>query len=146
MSRSIELSDDIYQQLEAEAFAAGTTPAEWIAAQLSNDPAIGNGTGVEADASASDATVKVDLTSSIYGRLRESASKSGRSIEQWISDRLPPAPRILLNRNGEPARNLAEAMEGLIGTYSSEGNEDLAENHSALFGEYLEEKRRAGHL
>ena len=34
MSRSIELSDDIYEQLEAEASAAGTTPEEWIAARL----------------------------------------------------------------------------------------------------------------
>jgi hypothetical protein len=30
----VELSDDVYRQLEAEASAAGTTPAAWIAARL----------------------------------------------------------------------------------------------------------------
>ncbi len=35
MSKSIELSDEVYARIEAEASAAGITPAEWIAAQLS---------------------------------------------------------------------------------------------------------------
>ena len=39
MSRTIELSDEVYQRIEAEASAAGITPAEWIAAQLSTPPA-----------------------------------------------------------------------------------------------------------
>ncbi|HEX8906468.1 MAG TPA: hypothetical protein VF771_16580 [Longimicrobiaceae bacterium] len=34
MSRTVKLSDDVYQRLETEAAAAGTTPAEWIAARL----------------------------------------------------------------------------------------------------------------
>jgi len=34
MSRSVELPDEVYQRIAAEASAAGTTPAEWIAAQL----------------------------------------------------------------------------------------------------------------
>ncbi|HSU15372.1 hypothetical protein [Longimicrobium sp.] len=34
MSRMVELPDDIYQQVEEAAAAAGTTPAGWIAAQL----------------------------------------------------------------------------------------------------------------
>ncbi|MFL5382687.1 MAG: hypothetical protein ACJ8GN_09265 [Longimicrobiaceae bacterium] len=35
MSRSIDLPDSVYAALEAAASASGTTPAEWIAAQLS---------------------------------------------------------------------------------------------------------------
>jgi hypothetical protein len=34
MSRSVELPESVYAALEAAASAAGTTPAEWIAAQL----------------------------------------------------------------------------------------------------------------
>jgi hypothetical protein len=34
MSQSVELPESVYAALEAAASAAGTTPAEWIAAQL----------------------------------------------------------------------------------------------------------------
>lgn len=34
MSRSIDLPDSVYAALEAAASASGTTPAEWIAANL----------------------------------------------------------------------------------------------------------------
>ncbi|HEX8245880.1 MAG TPA: hypothetical protein VF541_20370 [Longimicrobium sp.] len=34
MSGTVELPDDVYVQLQAAAAAAGTTPAEWIAARL----------------------------------------------------------------------------------------------------------------
>jgi hypothetical protein len=34
MSRTVELPDEVYQQVEEAAAAVGTTPAGWIAAQL----------------------------------------------------------------------------------------------------------------
>jgi hypothetical protein len=36
----IEVSEDVYRELEEEALAIGTTPAQWIAARLSDPSAV----------------------------------------------------------------------------------------------------------
>ena len=45
MSKSIDLSDEVYRRIEAEASAAGITPAEWIAARLPECCPAANGAG-----------------------------------------------------------------------------------------------------
>jgi len=42
----IELSDEVYCELQKEASAAGTTPTEWIAAQVEAARQTGGGTAV----------------------------------------------------------------------------------------------------
>ena len=147
MSGTVELPDDVYEQLQAAAAAAGTTPAEWFAAGLTNPCPSPVEDGLPRGCSLADApTVALELPCSVFERLQDTASQSGSTPEEWIAARLPAPPRVFVTSSGEPARTLADLMEGLIGQYSSGGAEGLAENHSALFGEYLEEKRRDGRL
>ncbi|HEX8905690.1 MAG TPA: hypothetical protein VF771_12640 [Longimicrobiaceae bacterium] len=88
----------------------------------------------------------IELPDEVYERLEAEASAHGKTPAEWIAARLPRPQREFRMSNGEPPRTLADLMEGLIGTVSGGGGESMAENHSALFGEYLEEKRRQGHL
>jgi len=149
VSKTIELPDEVYERIAAEASAAGTTPAEWIAAQVTNGAvsatALHDATRAETNGD-SIGVVNVTLSEAVYERLTETAAASGITPEAWISGRLPSPAPVYITSKGEPARTLADMMEGLIGTYASSGSENLSENHSALFGEHLEAQRRAGRL
>src|ERR1051325_10506333 len=114
VSKTIELPDEVYERIAAEASAAGTTPAEWIAAQVWPPPTVGSSPSVPADGAP---RTMADL---FAGRVGLVASNGGGRLSQDADEAFA-------------GRTLADMMEGLIGTYSSSGSESLPENHSALF-------------
>jgi len=86
------------------------------------------------------------LPATIHDRLMKAAEFAGLTPAEWIEKRLPPLPPpVRLNEDGSPM-TMAQAFAGRIGVVDSGGGERLAERHSEVFGEILEEKRRAGHL
>jgi hypothetical protein len=88
----------------------------------------------------------VDLPDSVYAALEEAATSSGTTPAGWIAAHLPqPAPAPQPECEEQPARTLAERLQGYIGLVDS-GRTDLAERHSELFLEGLLEKQRMGHL
>ena len=78
------------------------------------------------------------LSDEVYDRLEAAAAALGITPEAWIVMHLPPV--------GPPARSFADLCEGLIGTFESDGEENLSGNHSEILGQILEEKRRQGTL
>lgn len=134
MSRTVELPDDVYQRLEEEASAAGTTPAEWIAARLPD--------GCPGCAPVSR---MLELPDATYQQLEEEASAAGATPAEWIATRLPRRRSCSDEPLVPGARTLADEMAGLIGLFSSDRG-DLSERHSELFAEGLLEKRRNGTL
>lgn len=79
MSRTFELPDDVYAQLEAEESAAGTTPAEWIAARVAarrrrREPQA-NGPGSAARTLADEFAGRIGLVSSGRSDLSERVSE-----------------------------------------------------------------------
>jgi hypothetical protein len=89
----------------------------------------------------------VELSDEQYARLEEVAVADGVTPAEWIARRIPacakePEPCS----NGRPARTMADVLAGRVGLFDSGGDGMLAERHSELFGDYLEEKRKAGRL
>jgi hypothetical protein len=76
MSRNVELPDDVYARIEAEASATGATVAEWIAAHAPNGcpPAHTNG-GADSDAASQDLAEAPVETRTLADRL---AGRIGR--------------------------------------------------------------------
>lgn len=83
-----------------------------------------------------------ELPDSDFDRLEEAAAAEGVTP----AERLPLAPVVQPCSNSQPAKTLAERFAGRVGLIDSGGDGRLSEDHSKLFGEYLEAKRRAGRL
>jgi hypothetical protein len=115
--RMLEVPDETYARLLAAAAASGLTPVGWIAARLQQ-------TAVSA------------------------GEESGQEPTQTLAERFAGRVGVIDSRNPprkpEP-RTLADFLEGHTGVINS-GDETSAENHSKLFAEYLEQKRRDGRL
>lgn len=130
MSRSVDLPDSVYAALEAAASAAGTTPAEWIAAKLPQ-PAPESEPESEGEAP------------------RTLADEFGDYIGMFSSKEMDgsvcASSNLSPETEGTPRKTLAERLEGRVGLIHS-GRSDLSERHSELFMEGLLEKRRTGHL
>ena len=90
MSRTLEISDELYDRLETAATASGTTPVEWLELHVPK----------------------------VNGAM--------------------PQPEV--------KKTLRERLDGLIGNFSSGGQERLSENTGERFTDYLEQKRREGRL
>jgi hypothetical protein len=89
----------------------------------------------------------IELSDEDYVRLERVAAVEGITPAEWIARRIPtwgkePEPCL----NGKPARTMADVLAGRVGLFDSGGSGMLAERHSELFGDYLEEKRKAGRL
>jgi hypothetical protein len=63
-----------------------------------------------------------------------------------VAERLPVRPDGQPCSNEKPGRTLAERFAGRVGLIDSGEDGRLSEDHSKLFGEYLEEKHRADRL
>ena len=77
-------------------------------------------------------------------RLRQKAQAQGIAVEDYAIDALMQA----VGEQAVPAadeQTLAEALVGLIGVVQSDGSMD-ARDSKKVFGDYLEEKHRAGNL
>jgi len=88
----------------------------------------------------------VEVPDEVYARIEEAASQSGNTVAEAVAARFPqkrPAP--VLSGSAMPPRTFADLCEGLIGAVSLDRT-DLAERHSELFAEGMEEKRRQGRL
>jgi hypothetical protein len=88
----------------------------------------------------------IEVPDALYEELAEAAAADGTTPLGWIAARL----RLLRgSRHVDPAQHgqtLAERFAGLVGVVDSGGSERLAERHSEVFGEMLEEQRKAGRL
>jgi len=76
--------------------------------------------------------------------LEKAAADGQTSPVEWLDHHVPKP-------NGQTAppaakKTLRERLEGLIGNFSSGGQERLSENCGEKFTDYLEQKRREGRL
>lgn len=85
----------------------------------------------------------LELPEAVYAALERAAADRGMTLVAWITARAfstqPPMP------DDAPAGTLAERMAPYLGVIDS-GIGDLSVNCGEKFTDYLEEKRRAGHL
>lgn len=111
----------------------------------------------------------LELSDDTYRQLLDAAAAAGLTPVEWIAAHLPdsaeeeavPEPTQTLaerfagrvgvidsrDRAQKPEpRTLADFLEGHIGVINCGGGENLAANHSKLFGDYLAQKRRDGRL
>lgn len=87
------------------------------------------------------------LSAEDYARLEREAAVEGITPEEWIARHLStPGGEPGPCSNGKPVRTMADVLAGRVGLFDSGGDGMLAERHSELFAEYLEEKRKAGRL
>jgi hypothetical protein len=88
----------------------------------------------------------IEFSDEVYSRIEEAASATGNTVAEVVAARFPKkCPPPTINGSAESPRTLADLLEGLIGVVSLDRT-DLAERHSELFAEGMEEKHRQGHL
>jgi hypothetical protein len=85
----------------------------------------------------------LELPDPIFDALQQAASDNGTTPVGWIAAHLPPRPQQDAP-NG--AKTLADLLAGHIGLIRSGGKEALSENCGERFTDYVEQKRREGHL
>ncbi|HEX6747464.1 MAG TPA: hypothetical protein VF092_09275 [Longimicrobium sp.] len=102
MSKSIELSDEVYARIEAEASAAGITPAEWIAARLPECCPDANGASAPSDASEPSSG-------------SAAATENGASTPKTLADRMAGyIGRVSSERGDLSSRHRELFLEGLL--------------------------------
>ncbi|MGH9426175.1 MAG: hypothetical protein ACRD2L_07725 [Terriglobia bacterium] len=90
----------------------------------------------------------LEIPDPLYSALQKVADADGMTPIDWIASRLPEA----LGREERAAaqsrslQTLADLFAGRTGRIRSGGEEHFSENCGAKLTEYLEEKRKAGHL
>jgi len=90
----------------------------------------------------------LEIPDTLYAVLKETAAASGLTPVEWIATRLPQTQQDKELR-AEPATGpttLADLFAGRVGHIHSGGRQRLSEECGKKFTDYLEEKRRAGHL
>lgn len=90
----------------------------------------------------------LEIPDALYTALQEAAAASGLSPQAWIAAHLPTpqtSPNEGLDQEHDP-KTLADLFAGRVGRIRSGGKERLSEECGAAFTDYLEEKRKAGHL
>jgi hypothetical protein len=84
----------------------------------------------------------LELPDELYERLEKAAAEGHTTPVDWLEHHVPKP-------NGQstaPAdkKTLRERLRGLIGNFSSGGQERLSEDCGEKFADYLEQKRREG--
>jgi len=90
----------------------------------------------------------LEIPDTLYAVLKEAAAASGLTPVEWITTHLPQTQQDKELRV-EPATGpatLADLFAGRVGHIRSDGRQRLSEECGEKFTDYLEEKRRAGHL
>jgi len=87
----------------------------------------------------------IDLPDAVFAALEEAAPESSTTPAEWIAAHLSQSSTVGPDCDGVRLRTLAERFEGYIG-FVDTGESDMAERHSELFAEGMEEKRRMGCL
>ena len=85
---------------------------------------------------------QLNMPHDVYTRLVDAAHSEGTTPVGWIEQRLPEEAPPSLNQ----LPSMYDLFKDVIGKYHSGGKERLAERHSEVFGEILEQKRREGRL
>ena len=90
----------------------------------------------------------LEIPDTLYTALKEAAAASGLNPVDWIAAQLPRT-QIVEGPEAEKIvgpRTLADLFVGRVGRIRSGGQEHLSEECGTKFTDYLEEKRKAGHL
>ena len=90
----------------------------------------------------------LEIPDTLYTALKEAADASGLNPVDWIAAQLPQT-QITEGPEAEKIggpRTLADLFVGRVGRIHSGGKEHLSEECGTKFTDYLEEKRKAGHL
>jgi hypothetical protein len=90
----------------------------------------------------------LEIPDPLYTALKEAADANGLTPLAWIATHLPQAQRVEEMGAGQAVapKTLADLFAGRVGHIHSGGQEHLSEECGAKFTDYLEEKRKAGHL
>jgi hypothetical protein len=90
----------------------------------------------------------IELPDALYAALLQAADASGLTPVDWIAVHLREARAEEKMKTAEAtsARTLADLFAGQVGHIRSGGKDHLSEGCGAMFADYLEEKRRTGHL
>lgn len=96
----------------------------------------------------------IEFSEADYARMRDAAAAAGVPLDEWIVTNLPlngigvhaEAPTAQPRPGHKPAKTMADVLAGRLGVVGSGGGERVAQDHSRIFGDILEEKRRAGRL
>lgn len=90
----------------------------------------------------------LEIPDTLYAALKEAADTSGLTPVAWIAAHLPHTPSLieLQAEQANRPRTLADLFAGRVGHIQSGGKGRLSEECGAKFTDYLEEKRKAGHL
>ncbi len=91
----------------------------------------------------------LEMPDALYTALKEAADARGISPLGWIAAHLSHSPQTTPFEDSEQAQSpqtLADLFAGRVGHIQSGGKERLSEERGAAFTDYLEEKRKAGHL
>lgn len=89
----------------------------------------------------------LEIPDELYDDLEEVATVQGTTPAGWIAahlqrDREASVP----DQEDSSQKTLAQRFAGRIGCFRSGGKENLSEDTGEAFTDYLEGKRRAGHL
>jgi hypothetical protein len=90
----------------------------------------------------------LEIPDELYAALQAAAEARGTTPLGWIAAHLPPATETP-ETHDEPAgapKTLADLFAGRIGRIRSGGTERLSEACGEKFTDYVEAKRKAGHL
>ena len=90
----------------------------------------------------------LEIPDKLYAALKEVAEAAGTTPIGWIAAHLPKTKGIedLQEVQEESSKTLADLFAGRVGRIQSGGKERLSEACGEKFTDYLEAKRKAGHL
>ncbi len=90
----------------------------------------------------------LEIPDALYTALKEAADATGTTPLGWIAAHLPKTKGIenLQKKREEGPKTLADLFAGRVGRIQSGAKERLSEACGEKFTDYLEAKRRAGHL
>jgi len=90
----------------------------------------------------------LEIPDTLYTALKEAAEARGLTPVGWIAAHLQHAESETESQANQASgpRTLADLFAGRVGRIRSGGREYLSEECGAKFTDYLEEKRKVGHL
>ncbi|MCP4660445.1 MAG: hypothetical protein GY856_34010 [bacterium] len=90
----------------------------------------------------------IEMPNALYAALEEAAKDSGTTPVGWIASRLSHGkrPETAQARPDGGAKTLADLFAGRVGRIRSGGQLRLSEDCGEKLTDYVEAKRKAGHL
>ncbi|HEX6369659.1 MAG TPA: hypothetical protein VF006_12135 [Longimicrobium sp.] len=138
MSRSVELSDEVYEILEQTAAAGGITPAQWIARYLA-----AFGDEAEPDPDTGAPRTAPDVLAAHVGRGMFSERRS-EIVADDPAEKDGAAPSEAAGAGTATPRNMAERLAGRLGTLSGSGGRPSFDDVPQSFTAPLEAEQGAG--